>query len=62
MENPKVKTVIQEEAALRIRKIEESIKQQAELHEIKKAAALQEKEYWRVRTELLKKHSEINSD
>lgn len=53
-ENLKSEKLIQKEAALRVTKLEQSIQQQTELHEIKKAAALQEKEYWRIRTELLK--------
>lgn len=53
MEKSKNIDLLQKEASLRVSKMEECIKQQAELHEIRKAAAQQEKEYWKIKTELL---------
>lgn len=51
------KDIIQEEAALRKKKLQDSIRQQEELHKIKIDAASQEKKYWEIKTELLLKEN-----
>ncbi|CAH1108556.1 unnamed protein product [Psylliodes chrysocephalus] len=54
-ENRKKYTHIDEEAALRKIKLEESMEQQRELHNVKMEAAKEEKRYWQIRADCLLK-------
>lgn len=52
-------SLIEQEAALRIEKVQKSIEQQDELHLIRKKAAEAERNYWEKKTELLILNSKI---